>query len=45
LMPYACDDCDLPLPNMSRSAVFRRREYANDDDGTPTKFRRRFEFN
>uniref|UniRef100_A0A1I8ERZ5 Cyclin-dependent kinase 7 n=1 Tax=Wuchereria bancrofti TaxID=6293 RepID=A0A1I8ERZ5_WUCBA len=39
-MPYACDDCDLPLPSTSRSAVFRRRrrEYANDDDGTPTKF-------
>ncbi|VDM08039.1 unnamed protein product [Wuchereria bancrofti] len=45
-MPYACDDCDLPLPSTSRSAVFRRRrrEYANDDDGTPTKFRRRLEF-
>ncbi|EFO27870.1 CMGC/CDK/CDK7 protein kinase [Loa loa] len=45
-MPYACDDCDLPLPSTSRSAVFKRkrREYVNNDDDTPTKFRRRLEF-
>ncbi|VDO63754.1 unnamed protein product [Onchocerca flexuosa] len=44
-MPYACDDCDLPLPSTSRSAVFKRkrRQFINDDD-TPTKFRRRLEF-
>ncbi|KAM3727707.1 Cyclin-dependent kinase [Dirofilaria immitis] len=46
-MPYACDDCDLPLPTTSRSTVFKRkrRQYVNDDDDvTPTKFRRRLEF-
>ncbi|VDM96831.1 unnamed protein product [Onchocerca ochengi] len=44
-MPYACDDCDLPLPSSSRSTVFKRkrRQFINDDD-TPTKFRRRLEF-
>ncbi|KAL3990947.1 Cyclin-dependent kinase 7 [Acanthocheilonema viteae] len=43
-LPYACDDCDLPLPSTSRSSVFkrRRRDYVNMDD-TPTKFRRRLE--
>uniref|UniRef100_A0A915PI43 Cyclin-dependent kinase 7 n=1 Tax=Setaria digitata TaxID=48799 RepID=A0A915PI43_9BILA len=45
-MPYACDDCDLPLPSTSRSAVFKRkrRQFMGDENDTPTKFRRRLEF-
>uniref|UniRef100_A0A0R3RTQ1 Cyclin-dependent kinase 7 n=1 Tax=Elaeophora elaphi TaxID=1147741 RepID=A0A0R3RTQ1_9BILA len=43
-IPFACDDCDLPLPSTSRSTVFKRkrRDFVNYDD-TPTKFRKRLE--
>ncbi|VDN06519.1 unnamed protein product [Thelazia callipaeda] len=45
-IPYACDDCDLPLPSSTRSAYLRRkrRQLQIDLDETPTKCSHQIDF-